>query len=443
MTSTAKEVTDTSLSVPAIPTIGLSNILLRLTKYRVLLLLLPLCLAVLAGVIAATSSPIFTAYARLLPPQTNMATASTLLNQVGGGAALGSSALTLKNPSDLYASLFLSRSIQDAVILQFDLAQHYNEGDADQLRQLVAKRTKVDVGRDGIITLSYTDKTSARSADIANGMIEAMYNIAKRLAREEALRREDYYEELINEVKSRLTATSEKLMELEDLTGLTRIKGQEEAAMATATELQGMIATRLVDLAKMRLSATERHPQVKRMQAELAALKAELRRVEKDGLIKSENGELSDLRRPNEANKPFSNPFQHYSRARTLVEPWRREVDLTNNVLDQLVKARALSRIDESRDLSIIQVLDKAVPPTKRSGPRPLLNAAVGGVIGLLIAVVLALFWDLLFTCPLRRARWKKVLYSLLTLPRRALPVSKESAQAKPVENSAPPGSST
>ncbi|MEN9538598.1 MAG: hypothetical protein RLZZ126_833 [Pseudomonadota bacterium] len=417
-----KDIPQEPLAASVIPAIGLSNILLRLTKYRLLLVLAPLVLAVAAGVMAALSLPIFTAYARLLPPQTNTATASTLLNQVGGGAALGSSALTLKNPSDLYASLFLSRSVQDEVIQRFDLAKHYKQDDADQLRLLVAKRTKVDVGRDGIITLSYTDKTSERSADIANGMIDAMYSIARRLAREEALRREGYYEVLIAEANAKLSKSDQNLLEQEERTGLTRVKGQEEAAIATATELQGMIATRLVDLSKMRLSATEQHPQVIRIQAELAALRAELRRIEKEGLIKPQPNMRSEAGRVAGESHPFLMPFKDYARARALVEPLRREVEMNNNVLDQLVKARALSRIDESRDLSIIQVLDRAVAPTKRSGPRPLLNAAVGGVIGLLIAVLLALFWDLLFTSEQRRERWKRVIYSSFTLRRRVNP---------------------
>jgi tyrosine-protein kinase Etk/Wzc len=408
--TTARE--EMPVVMATIPTIGLSNILLRLTKYRFLLLFAPLAMAILAGVVAALSLPIFTAYARLLPPQTNTATASTLLNQIGGGASLGSSALTLKNPSDLYASLFLSRSVQDAVIQRFGLAQHYREDDMDQLRQLVAKRTKVDVGRDGIITLSYTDKTSERAADIANGMIDAMYSIARRLAREEALRRQEYYEVLVNEAKARLKSADENLMALEEQTGLTRIKGQEEAAIATATELQGMIATRLVDLTKMRFSATDRHPQVMRMQAEVAALRAELWRVEKDGLTKPEADHRRDTGRVVNENKPFSMPFKDYPKLRMMVEHWRREIELQNTVLDQLVKARALSRVDESRDLSIIQVLDSAVAPTKRSGPRPLLNATVGGIIGLLIAVLIALFWDLLFTSEQRRERWRAVISS-------------------------------
>lgn len=419
MTEAASSTTST------IPMIGLSNILLRLTKYRLLLILTPLVMGIAAGVSAAFSLPIFTAYARLLPPQTNTATASTLLNQVGGSASLGSSALTLKNPSDLYASLFMSRSVQDTVIKRFDLAEHYKEDDIDELRKLVAKRTKVEVGKDGIITLSYTDKTSERAADIANGMIDAMYDIARRLAREEALRRESYYEVLVNESKARLQAADQKLRELEEQTGLTRMKGQEEASVAVATELQGMIATRQIDLAKMRLSATERHPQIIRMQAELAALKAELQVVEKENRSRTNPGAAPLANRSSRTDKPMLVPFADYPRVRTIVEPLRREVEMNNNVLDQLVKARALSKIDESRDLSIIQVLDTAVAPTKRSGPRPVLNGVVGAIIGLLLAVLLALFWDLLFTSDQRRKRWQKVIRSLFTL-KRAKPLATE-----------------
>jgi tyrosine-protein kinase Etk/Wzc len=100
----------------SVPIVGVSNLLLRLSKYRWLLVLLPLLVGSLVGLSSHRSLPIFTAYARLLPPQTNTATASSLLNQIGGTAVLGASALTIKNPSDLYASLFFSRTVQENVI---------------------------------------------------------------------------------------------------------------------------------------------------------------------------------------------------------------------------------------------------------------------------------------------------------------------------------------
>ena len=397
-----------------IPTLGFSNILLRLARYRWFIGIFSLVFCLVAGLVASFSAPVFTAYARLLPPQTNSATASTLLNQVGGSATLGASALTIKNPSDLYASLFMSRSIQDDVIERFKLAEHYKEADADKLRMMVAHRTRVDVGRDGIITLAYTDKTSERSAGIANGMIDAMYRIAQRLARDEAERRLKFYDGLIEEMQKKLTQSDQNLLEQEQKTGLTRLRGQEEASVAAASELRGVIATRQVDLTKMLITGTHRHPQVIRLEAELRAYEVQLRRLENEKKdhdkylgAKTEGGVSDD-------EQELFVSFKEYSKKRTIIEPLRREVEINNKVLDQLVRAQALSRIDESRDLSVIQVLDSASPPTNRSGPRPLLNAAVGGFIGFLISLAIALVWDLLFTSEERKARWRKIMLSIL-----------------------------
>jgi uncharacterized protein involved in exopolysaccharide biosynthesis len=390
----------------SVPAVGASTLLLRLSKYRLFLILMPLTLSILVGIYSYRSLPIFTAYARLLPPQTNTATASSLLNQIGGTAVLGASALTLKNPSDLYASLFFSRTVQESVIANFDLAKHYGEEDIDELCALVGKRTKVEVGRDGIITLAYTDTSSKSAAAIANGMIEAMYKIARILARGESQRRMDFYDGLITEAKEKLEISTKKLLENENTFGLTRLKGQEEASVAVVVELRGLIATREVELRKMSVVATKEHPEVIRMQSELAALRAQLASI----------SQPREMVRPETTSKkksipidPVFVPLQDYAALRAKVEPLRREDEINSNVLEQLIKARALSRIDESRDFSVISILDPAVEPTKKSGPRVFLSAAVGAFIGFLLAVIFSLSWDILFSDKARQARWLKV----------------------------------
>jgi tyrosine-protein kinase Etk/Wzc len=412
----------------SIPAVGASNLLLRLSGYRWLLVGLPLVLGIGVGVKSALSLPVFTAYARLLPPQTNTATASSLLGQIGGTAVLGASALALKNPSDLYAALFYSRTVQDDVIAQFKLAKHYDEPDRDDLRALVGKRTKVEVGRDGIITLAYTDISAESAADIANGMIAAMYKISKILAKGEAERRIDFYDGLIREAKEQVEDANRRLQEVEQATGLTRLQGQEEATTAAVVELRGMIATREVELRKMAVTATERHPEVVRMRTELAALRAQL-----SGLAYSANntdgGPSTQVKSKAQAaerepsqNKGIFIPVESYPALRAKVEPLRREVEINGNVLEQLTKARALSRIDESRDFSVISILDAAVAPTKKSGPRIYVNAAVGGLIGFFLAVILGLTWDFLLTDPARRARWRRVFKSCVRLGRQPRP---------------------
>jgi tyrosine-protein kinase Etk/Wzc len=398
-----------------IPAVGASRLLVRLSNYRLFLAGFTLFVAFYVGVQSSLSPPIFTAYARLLPPQTNTSTATSLLNQVGGAAVLGSSALTLKNPSDLYASLFFSRSVQDDVMAKFKLAEHYGIDDVDVLRSEVAKRTKVDVGKDGIITLSYTDKTSARAAEIANAMLDAMYKIAQRLSRSEAMRRNDFYEILIKDARQRYLVALEELRVLENRTGLTRLKGQEEASAATMVELQGQIATKEIELQRMATTATPQHPEVMRARSELNALRAQMSKffpVQKRNDLEKDYQDKALQLLPARAN--FYLNAQTYPNSRAVVEPLRHAVESYSTVLEQLIKAQALSRVDETRDFSAISILDEAVAPTRKSGPRIYVNAAVGGLVGFLLAVMLALAWDILFTDPTRRARWSNVYRSFL-----------------------------
>jgi uncharacterized protein involved in exopolysaccharide biosynthesis len=102
--------------------------------------------------------------------------------------------------------------------------------------------------------------------------------------------------------------------------------------------------------------------------------------------------------------------------------PRSRNEEINSNVLEQLIKARALSRIDESRDFSVISILDPAVAPTKKSGPRVFVNASVGALIGFLLAIIFALAWDILFTDQARRERWRKVWQSFLHVKFRRRP---------------------
>ncbi|MFM2112295.1 MAG: hypothetical protein RLZZ271_955, partial [Pseudomonadota bacterium] len=336
----------------------------------------------------------------------------TLLNQVGGNAAvLGASAITLKNPSDLYASLLLSRTVQDKVIDDFNLADHYRISDMDDLRQHVRKRTKVTVGKDGMISLSYTDKTAELSAAVANALIDSMYDTAKQLAREDTKRRIEFYNNLINDARKRQDAADKRLMELEMKTGLTRMKGQEESSVSATTELRGLIVTKEIEYSKARQVITERHPEMQRMRNELASLRDQLARIESTGKYRAATTEdILKQYEGNKRNRGLLLSFQEYSQLRTLVEPARREVESLEKVIGELIKAREFSIGDETRDLSVLQVLDRAVPPSRKAGPKTVFNAIIATVLTFLLTCIGVVVWDILFTDERRLARWQGVL---------------------------------
>jgi uncharacterized protein involved in exopolysaccharide biosynthesis len=359
--------------------LSLPRLLLRLARYRVLLVLAPVLAAIVAATASALSPGEYTALARLLPPRTNTATAPAMLNQIGGTETLGASALTLKSPSELYASLFLSRSVQDSVIARFHLGRD-RDIDMDGLRQELAKRTKVDVREDGIIELRYVDDEPERAAAIVNAMIDAVYRKAEQLSRKESANRLAFYDQIIGETRDRLARTERALQAMEAETGYTRLKGQEEATSLTAAELESTLLSRETQLARMRMVATDAHPAVRRLRAEIAALRADRAAMNTahtaaDGVVLP-IGALPDLM--------------------ARIEPLRRDARIQAEVLDQLMKARQLSRVDEKRDLSNVQVLDPAVPPTRASGPRTLRNGALAGAIAFVLALMACLAWDAL-----------------------------------------------
>lgn len=383
-----------------IPALGISNIVIRLASYRWLMVICPLVFAAVAFFYSSQLPLQYTAYARLLPPQTNNATADSLLKQVGGDANLGSAALSIKSPSDLYASLFMSRAVQQHVIEKYELAQYYQIDDQDTLLMKVRKSTHVDVGKDGIITIGYTAPEPKLAADITDSMLDAMYQLSERLARQSSERRSKFYGSLVDNARKDLAAADRALVRLEFKTGLTRLKGQEEATAAALAELQGLIASREVELAKLSVSMTERHPDVVALREELAALRQQL------GQLEASSGGKHNV---------FV-PFDEYIDTRDLIEPARREVDMRTKVLEQLIQVQALAQMDETRDLSIIQILDQAIPPSMKSGPKIKRNVLAALIVGFFFSIVLALVWEMIMGDPARKARWQRVFKAFLRL---------------------------
>lgn len=372
---------------------SLSRLVLRFSRYRLVLFVLPALVGVLVFGLGLLMPGEYTAMARLLPPRTNTATASALLNQIGGTETIGAAALTLKSPSELYASLFLSRSVQDRIIDRFRLDREV-EIDRDGLRQALAEHTLVDVREDGIIELRYVDADPERAAAIVNGMIDAVYQKAQQLSRLEAENRLAFYDQIIGETRERLVSAEARLRDIETKTGYTRLKGQEEATSLTGVELHSTLLSKETQLARMRAVATDAHPSIRRIRAEIAALRA--------GRAAMERGDTRD--------QGVVIAVGNFPDIQARVEPMRREVQIQTEVLEYLMKAKQLSRVDEKRDLSNVQVLDAAVPPTRASGPRVMRNSVLASGIAFMLGVMACLVWDVMYRDRRRRRVLRRIL---------------------------------
>ncbi|MEM7705883.1 MAG: Wzz/FepE/Etk N-terminal domain-containing protein [Pseudomonadota bacterium] len=385
------------------PELSVMPLLLVLARRLPLLAGLPLAAAIVAVIYCKLVDPVYTATARILPPQYNENTVSGMQNQLGGESQLGNSALTLKNPTDLFVGVLKSRTIMDAVIDNQSLAEHYGMAKSHDLRQKLGGSTTIRAGKDGIVSISVEDLDPERAAEIANAYVRQFYAFSAELAQQQAQRRSDFYDNALTRARARLDQADMALSSVEKQTGFTRLNGQDQAIVQAAAEIQAQIAAREIQLRTMASYTTEANPDVQLYKRELSHLREELESM-KGGLGSTEGRALIELGGAPDALQ------LHGQR--------QREVEYWESIVLVVGRFGELGKIDVTRDMSLFQVLDWAIAPEDKSKPR----TSVAAILTLLGTGSGCLFWVLASAYVMERRRqserfedqWQELLATLL-----------------------------
>lgn len=346
--------------------ISLLDLAIVLAEYKKLILGVPLLVAVVAAATTLLMPNIYTATTRILPPQQQQSAALSMLGQLTGLAAGTASVLGIKNPNDLYVGILKSESVSDAIIRRFDLRNLYEQDTLVETREALAKVVAVAAEDSGIISISVDDEDPQRAADIANAYVDALHAINSRLALTEASQRRLFFEKQLEQVKAALGNAEEALKQTQETTGVIELDEQAKALIAAVAALRAQIAAKEVALAAMRSYATENNPDYQLGRQELLALRTQLAKLEHSGdstLVPS--GRL---------------PQVGLQSIRSL-----RDLKYYEKLFELTAQQYELARIDEARDASLVQVLDRATPPDDKSKPaRTLIVIATACAAGLL-----------------------------------------------------------
>ena len=136
----------------------------------------------------------------------------------------------------------------------------------------------------------------------------------------------------------------------------------------SAARLRAEIAASEVKLRTLRSMGTEQNPDVRQQEAQRAGLREAL------GKLESQGGDAA-----------FSNgkaPEQVQAYARAL-----RDVKYAETLLEMLLRQREAARMDESREATVIQVVDTAVVPDTRIAPRRSLIVLFGTLLTMSLAI--------------------------------------------------------
>lgn len=336
--------------------------------------------AAVIGVALALLLPVrYTAEITILPPQQqNSMLTSALASEFGGLSSLASLAgggLGLKNQNEMYVSMFRSRAVEDALIRRFNLEQEYGKKRLSDTRKYFEKRASVEGGqKDGLIHIAFEDHDPKRAAAIANGYVDEFRTLSQHLAISEAAQRRVFLQGQVDQTKQHLADAEEAMKETEQKTGLISLDSQARALIESAAYLRAQIAAKQVQIDAMRAYAADQNAGLTQAQQELAGLRAQMQRLtgsqDIDGMIVPK-GQVTEA-------------GLEYVRKMRDVKYYEAEFALLSKQLE-------LARLDEAREGSLVQVVDPAFPPDKRSFPQRTLIVLAAACAGLFLGILVAL----------------------------------------------------
>jgi uncharacterized protein involved in exopolysaccharide biosynthesis len=288
------------------------------------------------------------------------------LGNLGGMAALAGGSLGLKNPNDMYVAMFKSRTVEDAMVQHFGLMQEYRAKYPSDARKAFENYAVVDgSAKDGMIHISVQDHDPRRAADLANGFVDQFRLQSQHLAITEASQRRLFFEQQLEQAKDNLANAEEAMKETEQQTGVIQLDSQARALIESAESLRAQVAAKEVQLQGMRTYATGENSQVVQAQQELDSMRAQLAK-----LGGSEDSASGGIIVPK-----GQVPEAGLEYVRKL-----RDVKYNETIFDILARQFEVAKLDEAKQGALIQVVDPAVPPDRRSFPkRTLMQACLRG----------------------------------------------------------------
>jgi tyrosine-protein kinase Etk/Wzc len=364
--------------------VNLLELALVLAARKRFILMFSFAVAVLTAIAVLILPVTYTATTTMLPPQQQENSAMAMLGQLGGLASLAgggaAGALGLKNPDDLYIGLLQSEYVMDRIIQRLDLTKVYQAKRLSDARKALQGKTKILSDKSSLISISVEDHNAKRAAEVANAYVDELHDLMSHLAVTSAAQRRMFFEQQVMQEKEKLADAEVALEETEMKTGIIQPQGQAQAVIATIMQLRAQISASEVELGALRTSATDQNPEVITLQSQIAALRGQLADFEK-GHPQSVSMEGNVLTPTSEV------PAASLEYLRRM-----RDVRYQETLFEFMTRQYEMAKVDEAKQGQMIQVVDPALVPERRSWPpRTLLT-----VLAFILAAMAASFWVIL-----------------------------------------------
>jgi len=340
---------------------------------------------------------IYSSTARILPPQQDSGLMGLMLGQAGGGMAnLAGDILGKGTPADQYVGMLKSEAIKDAIIDRFKLMDVYDEEYRLDTYEKLDKMAEIGVGKkDGIISITVEDEDPKRAAAMANAFVDELGRLTAGISMTGSGQNRAFYEERLAGAKVELVKAEDAMKAFQSKNKALDVTQQARASIEGVALLRAQLAAQEVQLASFRSYLTDSSREVTFQKASIADIRKQIASLEGKGAASS----IPSLGTVPSLGQEFLRLMRNFKIQETLVEILTKQYEMT--------------KLNEVKDVSGLQVIQKARVPDKKIRPKRSLIVLGSTFAAFFSAVFLSFVLEYAQRMPEEeRARWRRALKS-------------------------------
>jgi tyrosine-protein kinase Etk/Wzc len=262
-----------------------------------------------------------------------------------------------------YLAILKSRTTMEDVINKFDLMNVYDISDRnmDKAVRALEGNTLFETQDDDNITIDVYDKDPQRAADMANYFVEILNSTSIQLGTQEARNNREFIGRRLEQCRQDLRRAEDTLKTFQEKKDIIIAEYANNTSISAYAELYAMKAKKEIEVAVL-------EKKVSRENQLLLQLKAELRELSKKLSTFPQTG-LEGVR-------------------------LYRDVITQEKILEFLLPIYEQAKIDEQKDVPVLLVLDKAVPPQRKAKPQRTPIVALVSFLGLTFSILIVFFFN-------------------------------------------------
>ena len=372
----------------------------------------------------------FTTSISILPPEKS--TQSPLASLSGGGSnitlSFDFSDVGENHLSDLYLDMLKSRTLAESLLVDFpDIRSYYAHGGGSFVQQAAALSgcASYEVERDGLVKITVETSTgylpsdadqratALRAADIANAFAKELDKLSRLKGVSRAHNSRVFIESQLLTTNAQLDSLYNSMTAFQKQYKIVALDKQVESEIGTAADLKAQINELELRRAYLLYNQSPTSLEAKQVETRIAELRKQYTTMNFGG----------------DTNEYFI-PFPKVPELQKQYATMARDLKVLEQVESYLQSQYYQERMQEERDMPIVQVLDNAPVPEQRSNPRRRIMAIAAFLISGLLACVWALIAEYFRTVPSmpgERERMRRLVGSIAPRSRYAKILANES----------------